>query len=91
MRHLLAAALIAAASAATAQDLPCLSPEQTPRIMADLGMTLQVDALGVNRQGNGDVQFWVHPNGNWYMFLIYSDGTGCPGLWGSEWWDGELM
>jgi len=33
MKHLIAAAALAlAASTATAQDLPCLSPEQTPHM-----------------------------------------------------------
>ena len=60
MKHLLAAALAIAASTATAQDLPCLSTEQTPRIMG---------------QGSGPVQIWVHADGARFMFLIYSDGT----------------
>lgn len=92
MKHLLAAAALAiAASTATAQDMPCLSHEQTPRIMADLGFELQVDALGIMGQGSGPVQIWVHADGAWFMFLIYSDGTACPFMRGTEWWDGELM
>jgi len=92
MKHLIAAAALAlAASTATAQDLPCLSPEQTPRIMADLGFALEVDALGIMGQGSGPVQIWVHADGSWFMFLIYSDGTACPHMRGTEWWNGELM
>ena len=92
MKHLIAAAaLIAAASTATAQDLPCLSPEQTPRIMADLGFALQVDAYGFMGGSSGPVQIWVHADGSWFMFLIYSDGTACPHMRGNEWWNGELM
>ena len=92
MKHLLAAAaLIAAASTATAQDLPCLSPEETPRIMADLGFALQVDALGIMGQGSGPVQIWAHANGTWFMFLIYSDGSACPHMRGTDRWGGELV
>jgi len=92
MKHLIAAAALAlAASTATAQDLPCLSPEQTPRIMADLGFALQVDAYGFMGGSSGPVQIWVDENGDWFMFLIYSDGTACPHMRGTEWWTGELM
>ena len=91
MNKLIVAALIVAASTATAQEMPCLSPEQTPRVMSNMGFELEINARGGNLRGAGVVQFWVHQNGNWYMFLIYSDGTACPVLWGTEWWDGELM
>jgi len=91
VNKLIVAALIVAASTATAQDLPCLTPEQTPRIMADLGFVLEVDALGIMGQGRGPVQIWVHADGSWFMFLIYSDGTACPFMHGTEWWTGDLM
>ena len=91
MNKMIVAALIVAASTATAQDLRCLTPEQTPRVMNSMGFELEVDAIGIIGQNKGPVQIWVHADGSWYMFLIYSDGTACPVLWGTEWWDGDLM
>ena len=91
MKTILAAALALAAPGATAQNLPYIPPEMMPRIMADLGMELQVDALGVIGQDGGPVQFWASSNGNWYLFLIYSDGTACPHMHGTDWFDGELL
>jgi len=91
MKNILAVALFFVASSATAQQLTCTSPEMVPRTMSGLGMTLLFEAFGTMSQGSGPVQFWASEDGNWYMLLIYEDGTACPHMHGTGWQNSDLI